>query len=820
MFSRCIRGAVFSLGWLTLSACYQEPSLPDINIIIPTPELDGPTVTPTLTPSTPTLPGETETSSPATGTPATETPPLWTPSPTPTEPTVGPTAFPTSTPEQTLTPPPTPEPTPTLVVDEDLDGFPLQDDCNDQDASINPGAADVCDGRDNNCNGLIDDGYDLDRDGYATCWGLPAALFDCDDGLPSVYPGAPEACDGLDNDCDGVADDNAGLIFYRDEDGDLVGGAQTLLACSAPAGYVAITGDCNDANSTVYPGAQEVCDRLDNDCDSQLDEGFDADRDGYSSCAYPVADCDDQDPFVYPGRPEVCDARDENCDGSVDQEWQTGWGLGVVVQATAKAEGADGTTAKPFPLIQQGLGAAGAGCLNVFVLAGTYNENLDFIGLEVHVKSVYGPESTIIDGGTRDSVVEFTGGELEGAAIEGFTLRNGRASLGGGIRCIDSQPTVIGNIIQLNTATQAGGGAYLEDCDMLLQDNVFRTNTARASTGTPLVGSGAGLYVAGGSPILINNTFQDNLAAQYGGAIALVSGASPWIEGGVMDNNAASPYSFSQGGAIYSVNAQPRLKKVRLLNNNANDGGGGIYLTGCDDSTNPCELEELYLQNNRAVTGSGGGLYVAGGDQLIISRCTFTNNSAVVGGGGASILRASPRISNSLFHCNNATSNGGALYLESSFGVLLNNTMLENTAGSFGGGIYFTDSNPSSTRGLTVVNNLITRNRGGVTHAGSQTAWSFRYNDVFSNTLGTSGSNYVGMNDPTGTNGNISADPLLNNHRQNCDVSDDNLEPIKTSPLVDYGENTELRGDIRGQSRPRDGNEDGTAAYDIGAWER
>ncbi|MFQ5720719.1 MAG: MopE-related protein [Acidobacteriota bacterium] len=94
----------------------------------------------------------------------------------------------------------------TAAVDNDGDGFDSFSDCNDLDPAINPGMAEVCDGIDQNCNGQIDEGFDLDVDGYTVCQG------DCDDTEPSVNPGAPDIPgNGIDDDCNGIIDDGVAV---------------------------------------------------------------------------------------------------------------------------------------------------------------------------------------------------------------------------------------------------------------------------------------------------------------------------------------------------------------------------------------------------------------------------------------------------------------------------------------------------------------------------------------------------------------------------------------------------------------------------------
>ena len=96
---------------------------------------------------------------------------------------------------------------------------------------------------------------------------------DCDDGDPAVYPGARESCDGRDEDCDGEIDEDAGATYYLDEDEDGYG-AEAVTACEPPASYADNGADCDDTDPDIHPGAEERSNGLDDDCDGSTDEGI------------------------------------------------------------------------------------------------------------------------------------------------------------------------------------------------------------------------------------------------------------------------------------------------------------------------------------------------------------------------------------------------------------------------------------------------------------------------------------------------------------------------------------------------------------------
>ena len=248
-------------------------------------------------------------------------------------------------------------------VDADGDGFVAEDDCDDADAAVHPGAPERCDGLDNDCDDAIDESaedalvfyQDGDGDGFgddgatgeacAAPDGFVSIGGDCDDSDASVSPDSDETCDGVDNDCDGDVDERDAVdaaTWFGDGDADGHGDPErTERACVAPAGFVDDATDCNDQSAAAHPGAPEVCDGIDNDCDGETDEDgsadaatwyADGDGDGYGDvavflvqCAQPTdhvldaTDCDDAAPATHPGASETCDGADNDCDGTVDE---------------------------------------------------------------------------------------------------------------------------------------------------------------------------------------------------------------------------------------------------------------------------------------------------------------------------------------------------------------------------------------------------------------------------------------------------------------------------------------------------------------------
>jgi hypothetical protein len=234
-------------------------------------------------------------------------------------------------------------------------------DCDDSSAAISPADAELCDGVDNNCSGVVDETtatdaltwyLDADSDTYGTsasttkaCTrpsGYSALSTDCNDSAAAINPAAVEKCDLSDNDCDATIDESDAVdasTWYLDVDGDNYGlSTSTTKACSRPSGYASVGTDCNDGSAAVSPAATEICDLVDNDCDSSTDEGVtttyyrDADSDGYGSatvttaaCSAPsgyvanATDCNDSTAAISPADTEVCDGVDNNCSGAIDE---------------------------------------------------------------------------------------------------------------------------------------------------------------------------------------------------------------------------------------------------------------------------------------------------------------------------------------------------------------------------------------------------------------------------------------------------------------------------------------------------------------------
>ena len=242
------------------------------------------------------------------------------------------------------------------VRDLDSDGYFVDDgDCDDENATIHPGAAETCDGLDNNCNGEIDEQVmleifiDNDGDGFGNSSEAALACevpdgyvendVDCDDNDDTIHPQASESCDEVDNDCDGLVDEQLTELWFYDGDLDGYGDAEDFMeGCFPNDGYVDNSDDCDDEDETIYPEAEEICDGLDNDCDEQIDEDvtitvfvdFDADGFGNDDILEETCevgdyqslyggDCDDLDSNINPNASEYCDFIDNNCNEIVDE---------------------------------------------------------------------------------------------------------------------------------------------------------------------------------------------------------------------------------------------------------------------------------------------------------------------------------------------------------------------------------------------------------------------------------------------------------------------------------------------------------------------
>jgi len=495
-------------------------------------------------------------------------------------------------------------------------------DCDDTDAAVNPAATEVCNGVDDDCDGDVDEDdavdvstwyADVDGDSY----GDPAVSdidcdqpsgyvpdgTDCDDADPAQYPGADEYCNGEDDDCDGSVDEDDAVdvsTWYADADLDSYGDAAASdIDCDQPTGYVSDDTDCDDADPTQYPGADEYCNGEDDDCDGDIDEDgevvdgdtyyADSDSDAFGDPDNTIEAC--AEPSGYTDNALDCD------DGDATEP--------VVVDASTGSSSGTGTVGSPLDTVQGGVDNA-TQCVVVF--AGTYYESVTMNGTDLEITGADGADSTIIDAvGTGDAAFNIESGETAATVVTGFTL------IGDGHLEVTSSSYGCTSIITCTDYyyTYCGGGLFVSSSDPTIVDVTAEgsslpvTSTTITYPDTYYVSSyGGGMCFLDSNSDVSASTVASNYADQGGGIYAdetsaitmstsyvrgneATDGGGFEVDGGTVGyTNVVSSFNYasSEGGGLFLVDATGGMVNVTIAGDDATTGGG-LYASGSSAAT-------------------------------------------------------------------------------------------------------------------------------------------------------------------------------------------------------------------------------------------
>ncbi len=522
-----------------------------------------------------------------------------------------------------------------VKADADHDGWRARVDCDDHDPSANPAHLELCDGVDNDCDGLVDEPTaedvtlwfeDQDGDGFGVD---EAQVLACD--RPDGYSAANGDCD----DTDASVAPNA-VTWYPDNDRDSYGdpNGEPVLLCWPPSGYVWDNSDCDDADPTVHPNADEVCDGVDNDCNGLVDDDAqdsslyytDADGDGTGDPATGVFGCDLTTGYAT----NSWDCDDDDPSEPVFADPVSGSAVGT------------GTLADPLDSLQDAIDRS---LTCVLAQPGAYAETLQLSSSSLEITGMEGSEATFIDPGyapcsastlalgsctTWGTAVTIASASNAAPVLQGFTIRGGTGSVTPyttSATCADSSSSYGGSATcTVDVYEFHGGGVFVSGDDPVLRDLVIEDNALPEHGKYEVTGGafyelwvysfGGGLAVESGSVTLDGVTIQGNFADQGGGV---------WVgEGGRVEvtHSLVRGNEATDGAGLNLDAADAGFTNAVIAFNTARTDGGGVF----QKTGGTLTMTNVVVAGNRsAVSGSVRGDAVYAG----VGTTTYAYNSVL-----------------------------------------------------------------------------------------------------------------------------------------------------------------------------------------------
>jgi len=484
---------------------------------------------------------------------------------------------------------------------------------------------------------------------------------DCDDSDATIHPSAQELCDGRDQDCDGSIDEDGITTVLVDADLDGYGnpGQTSDGPCDPPDGYIRADSDtppdCDDENAQVHPGALEACNNgVDDNCDGQIDEGsasdyfIDRDGDGFGDPETPpVTACSNGDGYAS----DSLDCDDTNADIHP-----------TIVDASRGDDDGAGTASNPLASIQKAV-ERGSHCGLILIYPGAYTESIRIEGQsDLELRAVEGPETATVypPAGARGLlIIESTNLLINGLAFLGAgssvpksgagiaiigsqaiwiqdTLVQGMHIddydlVGGGIAVTNSTPVTLSRVRLIGNTARNGGGMAVNDSELLVTDSDFQNNQADNHGGAVLLTDALILERSTPStetPLVTiqDSYFHNNEAGDTGGAIYAEAGTLLEVQGSTFEYNSAG----IRAGAVGNPR---RVHRCRFIGNTVPGDtfvsyyGGALVLEADSEVTN-----SLFMYNEAYYGGAIDVNTFSGneGDQQIINN-TFVDNDGETG---------------------------------------------------------------------------------------------------------------------------------------------------------------------------------------------